>query len=178
MDASIALVDEGDLRPTAPRIAERAGVSVRSVFQHFDDLEGLYAAVGDRLVERLSYVGMTIDARRPVNERIAEVVRHRSSLLEAITPIRRAATVHAPFSRVVRARLQAGHDVLRAEIEAAFAPELTARRGTDRTTTLDALDTVLSWTSWDSLRSLNGRSVDEARTVLVRMVSALLGPDQ
>src|SRR5438132_352803 len=61
VDASIALVDEGDLRPTAPRIAERAKVSVRSVFQHFDDLEGLYAAVGDRLVERLLHVRMVID---------------------------------------------------------------------------------------------------------------------
>src|SRR3954449_8546924 len=101
VDASIALVDEGDLRPTAPRIAERAKVSVRSVFQHFDDLEGLYAAVGDRLVERLSYVGMSVSTDLPVDARVAEVVRHRSSLLEAITPIRRAATVHAPFSREV-----------------------------------------------------------------------------
>jgi len=176
VDASIALVDEGDLRPTAPRIAERAKVSVRSVFQHFDDLEGLYAAVGDRLVERLSYVGLNLDASMPLDRRIVEVVHHRAALLEAITPIRRAATVHAPFSREVRSRLQAGHDFLRSEIEVAFANELDAASPTDRLVTLDALDTVMSWVSWDSLRSLNGRNVDEARAVLVRMVSAILRP--
>src|SRR3546814_6231042 len=45
-DATFSLIDEGDLRPTAPRVAERAGVSVRSVFQHFDDLESLHAEIG------------------------------------------------------------------------------------------------------------------------------------
>jgi AcrR family transcriptional regulator len=174
VDASIALVDEGDLRPTAPRIAERARVSVRSVFQHFDDLEGLYAAVGDRLVERLSHVVMTVDESLPLAARIEEVVRQRSILLEAITPVRRAATVHAPFSPEVTARLQAGHDFLRREIERVFAPELVALASARRTVVLDALDTALSWASWDNLRSLNGRSQDEARAVLVCTVTAIV----
>ncbi|MEY2459554.1 MAG: hypothetical protein QOG30_1384 [Acidimicrobiaceae bacterium] len=174
VDASIALVDEGDLRPTAPRIAERAKVSVRSVFQHFDDLEGLYAAVGDRLVERLSHLVMAVDENAPVDDRIAEVVRQRAILLEAITPVRRAAAVHAPFSREVRSRLQAGHDFLRTEIEQWFTTELAVCSKADRATTLDALDTVLSWSSWDNLRTLNARSQDEARDVLVCMVNAIL----
>lgn len=175
VDASIALVDEGDLRPTAPRIAERAKVSVRSVFQHFDDLEGLYAAVGDRLVERLSHVRLAIDSELPVDGRIAEVVRQRAILLEAITPVRRAATVHAPFSREVRKRLQAGHDFLRTEIETSFAEDLATIDEADRIVVLDALDTVLSWSSWDNLRTLNSRTQDEARAVLVCMVRAILG---
>jgi TetR/AcrR family transcriptional regulator, regulator of autoinduction and epiphytic fitness len=174
VDASIALVDEGDLRPTAPRIAERAKVSVRSVFQHFDDLEGLYAAVGDRLVERLSHVVMTVDQTLPIDARIEEVVRQRAILLEAITPVRRAATVHAPFSAEVTTRLQAGHDFLRSEIERVFRAELSACAASERASLLDALDTVLSWASWDNLRSLNGRSQDEARAVLTRMVTALV----
>ena len=32
---------EGDLRPTAPRVAERAGVSLRTVWQQFADMETL-----------------------------------------------------------------------------------------------------------------------------------------
>jgi len=174
VDASIALVDEGDLRPTAPRIAERAKVSVRSVFQHFDDLEGLYSAVGDRLVERLSHLRMAIDHEQSVDDRIAAVVHQRAILLEAITPVRRAAAVHAPFSREVRSRLQAGHDFLRCEIEQSFKAELAQCSRAKRATTLDALDTVLSWSSWDNLRTLNSRSQDEARDVLVCMVNAIL----
>ena len=174
VDASIALVDEGDLRPTAPRIAERAAVSVRSVFQHFDDLEGLYAAVADRLIERLGHLNITADPSQPLQTRLPDVVHQRSILLEAITPIRRAAAVHAPFSHEVRARLQSGHDLLRSEIERLFATELNARGEAERLILLDALDTVLSWPSWDNLRALNGRSVDEARAVMHTMVAALL----
>src|SRR5437773_2271487 len=51
VDALLQLINEGDLRPTAPRIAERAKVSLRSVFQHFTDLEALYAAATSREIE-------------------------------------------------------------------------------------------------------------------------------
>jgi TetR/AcrR family transcriptional regulator, regulator of autoinduction and epiphytic fitness len=177
VDACIALVDEGDLRPTAPRVAERAGVSVRSVFQHFDDLEALYAAVADRMVERLGHLVTTVDPDAPLDERLADVVYQRSLLLEAITPIRRAAAVHAPFSVEVRARLQSGHEFLRAEVERLFGRELDAHDANDdRARLLDALDTVLSWPSWDSLRTLNHRSVAEARGVIELALRALLAP--
>ena len=43
VEALIGLLHDGEERPTAKQIAQRAGVSVRSIFQHFDDLEGLYA---------------------------------------------------------------------------------------------------------------------------------------
>jgi len=174
VDASIALVDEGDLRPTAPRIAERAGVSVRSVFQHFDDLEGLYAAVADRLIERLGDVTITADPEAPLATRLPEVVRQRALQLQAITPIRQAAAIHAPFSSEVRKRLTAGHDHMRQEIERVFTPELAGRSADDRRTLLDALDTVLTWPTWNSLRTLNNRSEAEAEAVLTVMVRALL----
>ena len=41
VDALLSLLDEGQLQPTAERIAVRAGVSERSVFQHFPDREAL-----------------------------------------------------------------------------------------------------------------------------------------
>src|SRR5262245_42069407 len=66
VDACLALVDAGDLRPTAPRVAEKAGVSVRSVFQHFADLDSLFAAVGDEAVSRLKNRGLHLDPDEPV----------------------------------------------------------------------------------------------------------------
>ena len=91
VDATIALVEEGDLRPTAPRIAERAGVSVRSVFQHFDDLETLFGAVGARMVERLSELVRPVDPGAPLAERIPAFVVQRCRVNEAVSPINRAA---------------------------------------------------------------------------------------
>jgi AcrR family transcriptional regulator len=176
VDACIALVDEGDVRPTALKVAERAGVSVRSVFQHFDDLEGLYAAIANRLVDRLGGVRVNVDASLPLDERIAKMVRNRSRALEILTPIRRAAAVHAPFSPEVRARLDAGHMMLRSELERVFADELAKREEPARTQLLDSLDTVLSWPSWENLRTLNGRTQEDAQAIVEQMVTAMLLP--
>ena len=75
VDACIGLVEEGELRPTAPRVAERAGVSVRSVFQHFDDLPSLHIAVSERIVARLAVLLHPIDPSMPLDDRIVAFVR-------------------------------------------------------------------------------------------------------
>jgi len=175
VDACLSLVDDGDYRPTGPRIAERADVSVRSVFQHFDDLENLFAMVAERAVERVAQLVVPIDPTLSLDARIERFVAQRCALLEAITPIRRAASVHAPGSAEITQRLQAGHDFLRSEVAAVFAAEVAARPVADRNPFLDLLDTVSSWPAWDGLRGFNGRSITEATTVLDRLIRLLLG---
>ena len=51
VDAMRALHAEGDLRPTAPRVAARAGVSLRTVWQHFADMEALLLEAGRRILK-------------------------------------------------------------------------------------------------------------------------------
>ena len=45
IDALQELVHEGVLVPTAQTVAERAGVGIRTVFRHFDDMETLFATM-------------------------------------------------------------------------------------------------------------------------------------
>jgi len=40
VDALLACYEAGDLRPSLPEVAARAGVSLRSVHNHFDDADG------------------------------------------------------------------------------------------------------------------------------------------
>jgi AcrR family transcriptional regulator len=51
--AAQVLSAEGPERTTTNRIAERAGVSVGSIYQYFPDKQALYTALGERYVERL-----------------------------------------------------------------------------------------------------------------------------
>lgn len=174
VDACIAMVEEGDLRPTAPRVAERAGVSVRSVFQHFDDLPSLHIAVTQRIAERMSAMLVPPDTAQPAAARVATFVRHRTALLEALTPFRRAAQVHGPFAPEIRLAVAEGESYLSGEVEATFAPELAGRPEPDRRDLLDALDAAASWATWDLLRSDRGVSAERARAVVVRTLAALL----
>ena len=65
VDALLDLLGEGDLRPTAARIAERAGVSLRLVFHHFDDVETIYNELADRQAERVKPLTVPIPVTLP-----------------------------------------------------------------------------------------------------------------
>jgi AcrR family transcriptional regulator len=155
-------------------VAERAGVSVRSVFQHFDDLPALHTAVSERAGARMAALVVPVDAGRPLDERIATFVRHRGDLHEAVTPFRRAAQVHAPFSPQITAAVARGTAFLRDQVAAAFAVELAATPADERAGLLDALATALSWPAWDALRTESHVTPDVARAAVVRTVRALL----
>ena len=174
VDACLAMVEEGDLRPTAPRLAERAGVSVRSVFQHFDDLPSLHIAVTQRIAERMSALLVPPDTTVPLDRRIERFVEHRASLLEAATPFRRAAQVHGPFSPEIRAAITQAAAYLHHEVEETFAPELDAGDPADRTPLLEALAAAASWPYWDVLRTEHEVPTNHARAVMARTLAALL----
>src|SRR3989442_631472 len=89
VDALLALIEEGDVRPTAPRIAERAGVSLRSIFQHYTDLETLFAELTNRQLERLGEVARRLPRDGPFEERLDAFVTQRAKVLELLTPVRR-----------------------------------------------------------------------------------------
>src|SRR5437667_3708433 len=88
VDAFLALIDGGNLRPTARQVSERAGVSLRSVFQHFDDLEALFAAAADMQIERLTPLATCVPTDAPLPQRLRIFVEGRTRLLEAISPVR------------------------------------------------------------------------------------------
>lgn len=177
VSACVTLVEAGDYRPTAPRIAQEAGVSVRSVFQHFDDLETLFSMVAERALGNVVGLIQEIDSTLPFAERVDAFVAQRAKLMEAVTPIRRAAAVHGPSSPGIRARVTGGHEFLRSELEKVFAPEIEADRR-DPELLLDMLDVAASWTSWDLLRSEAGRSIDGAAGVVAALITAILTPTQ
>ncbi len=88
VDALFTLLEEGELRPTGERIAERAGVSERSVFQHFPDRESLFEAVALQQWERVVTGTVPVDASLPLDERIEAFASQRCAVLEQVTPVR------------------------------------------------------------------------------------------
>src|SRR3954465_5134381 len=87
VDALLALLEEGSPRPAAQDIAARAGVSVRSVFQHFADMETLYAALVARQIERVQELADDVDASAPFHERVDAFVAQQARLYERVTPV-------------------------------------------------------------------------------------------
>ncbi len=174
VDAAIALLDGGDLKPTAAAIASRAGLSVRSVFQHFSDLEDLFLAVSDHQANRVArlYTGATYEGN--LQARIDTFVGYRAGLYETIAPIRRAAMLQEPFSAIVASRLELARNLHRIDVERAFGAEFDAAREAGDPALGDTLAAVCSFVVWDEMRRFSGMDVETASASLRRAVSALL----
>ncbi len=173
VSALMDLIAAGDVAPTAQHIADRAGVSVRSVYQHFSDVEGLYADASTRTYERVVSMVTPIDPEWPLARRIEEFSSSRAAILESITPFSRASRVVEPTSESVRRNRLALQQESRERLAAAFKPELSTLPNPVRVNTLCALDALTSWSAWDHLRS-TGLSAKSARQVIRAGIVALL----
>jgi TetR/AcrR family transcriptional regulator, regulator of autoinduction and epiphytic fitness len=171
VDAMRALHHDGDLRPTAPRIAERAGVSVRTVWQHFEDLETLLVEAGRRDLEIARSFVEPIDPSLPTTDRVAALVEQRTRMFEEMAPPWRAARVHAPFSAQLQTNRDTLMDLAREQVRELFAPELAAAE--DPQALLDALHIASSWAAWESLRVDAKLDVNRAKKALRLWLSKL-----
>jgi TetR/AcrR family transcriptional regulator, regulator of autoinduction and epiphytic fitness len=176
VDALLALIEEGDVRPTGPRIAERAGVSLRSVFQHFTDLEALFAAAADRELERLAEIVVRLPTEGPFEGRLEAFVTQRARIHEALTPVRRASLLQEPFSEHLTAVREVFLSRGRAEVGAVFRIELDAMPASERDEVATLLDAITTWFTWDTWRSSRRLSVEQARAVMAAGIRRLLAP--
>jgi len=175
-DALLALIDEGQLRPTSKCIAKRAGVSERTIFQHFDDLETLFGVaaerIGDRIVRSLGFV----PDDGPIEDRLSAYLDELTFMHESMTPIRRASRLHEPFSPVIDCALGKLRRDLRRGIERVFAIELADWPDPGmRHDAVEALALVVTWSSWENMRRNAGMSCQEARRVMALGIRAVLG---
>jgi AcrR family transcriptional regulator len=178
VDALLELVREGDLRPTAPRIAERARVSLRTVFHHFADLEARFAAAADRQSDRLRRLAVPIAPDGALAQRLDAFVQQRARLLETIAPVRRAALLMEPFSKEIAARLAHTRRLGMQEVTRVFARELAARAPAARRELASALHAASGFPAWETLRSHQGLPPARARRVMRRMLAALLHSEE
>ncbi len=175
VDAMRALHGEGDLRPSAARIAERAGVSLRTVWQQFADMETLLVEAGRRDLEILLGLIRPIDPGLPLDDRITMFASRNARVYEQMAPGWRAARLHQPFSAELDRSKQRANALGKAEIQVVFGPELGRRTGRQREQLTGTLVGISFWPFWESLRSDAGASPQRARDIVASLLTALLG---
>ena len=174
VDALRALHQEGDLRPTAPRVAERAGVSLRTVWQHFNDLEALLVAAGQRDYEIAMGYATPIDESAPLPARMRQLVQQRGRMYEELAPVWRAARLQEPFSPAIRHNRDRLLETAREQLDRVFGPELAVVPDARRKVVFAALQAATTWSTWESLRGELGFTLEEAEQAVLVLVSNLL----
>ena len=177
LDTVLSLFEEGNLVPTVEQVAERSGVSLRSVYRYFEDMDALLrAAIGRRvdLVEPLFVLPQLGEG--PLERRISRLVDHRLTLYASMRPVLRAALMRAPHAPLIAAQVAHRRGQLSAQVLAHFAPELAAM-GRARGSAVGAcVDVLCEFESMEHLREQQGLSAARTRKALITGVSALLAP--
>ncbi|MDG4826188.1 TetR family transcriptional regulator [Asanoa sp. WMMD1127] len=173
VDAHLALINEGDLRPTGERIAERAGVSLRALWTNFKDMETLFEASGAQVLAAYDAAFTPVPPDLPRAERVARYCRQRARLLQLIAMPARAAAMREPFSPQLRRNRQKHVERLREEVDVLFAAEFAAA-GPAGATLRNAVMAASMWPAWSMLRDGLSLSATEAEAVMTRTITALL----
>lgn len=170
--AAKAMISETSTAPTVVAVAKRADVSVRSVFQHFGDVESLFVTVVDSVRGDL-VVPPPLSSSGPLAARIAAVVENLAQLFDKVVPLRVAAGQFANHPALIERSLASKNELRQATFEV-FAPEFAMLGEQAREELADAIGAALSLDAWIVLRRRDGMSFERATAVWRRTLTALL----
>ncbi len=169
IDATLTLMEEGNLIPTAQQISDKAGVGIRSFFRHFEDMETLFATIDEQTRDSTEALFLGGDRDGTFEERILHAIeRHgegyekqRNMILSTSAQLWRSATLRKNYGRYQRG--------LRKDLDD-WLPELKQLTRSER----EAVDAIASFEMWHRLRYHQGLGKRATVDALVGLLSSLL----
>ena len=152
LDALLELSTEEGGEPSIDEIAERAGVSYRSVYRYFNDRTEMMDAATDRAMEWVHPLLLqppTAKPTDPLDHRIDAIVDARVELYFQLADILRAAMIKSLSDRKVNELMSQIREISRGQLHTQFHNELKEFSPREREMRLSAMDTVFMLRSID-----------------------------
>jgi len=176
IEAYLALLSESAKVPTAAQIAERAGYSVRSLFERFPDLLALSLAAADFAFEQANAQAVIRNVGAGRMTRIHTQVETRARTCERWLPLWRALLVNQHYSPELQQRIRIMREAVVRRLELMYRPELSTLAEPDRRRILIALEALTDFESWAQMRGRHGLAFEDACAVWIRAIDGLLPP--
>jgi AcrR family transcriptional regulator len=182
LDAVLELFVRGDLIPSPEAIAQRSGVSLRSVYRYLAASRDLVHAAIERHLEQIApQLALDPLGEGPFAARVEQFVAMRLGLHQAVAPMARAAQARTrmrptPASEVIKESLNARRGLLRAQLSRHFATELTTF-GPSADAILAAADALTQIETIDWYLVDGGYTLPQTRQALIIGLTRLLTPD-
>lgn len=175
VDATLSMFAEESMFPTMEQVAQRSGLSLRSLYRYFADPADLL----DEAIRRTQEIGNEFSqlddpGEGPLEQRVADFAAMRLRLFERMAPVYRATMANAARHPRILANQTRARDRLRAQFELQFAPELSAMSDERRQAALSAGDVLTQFDSLDFMRRHRELSIAATESVLVASLTALL----
>jgi len=167
--AMLEVIEAGDMNPSAASVAEAAGVSLRTVFRHFEEMDSLYREMMAKLEADILPMVMTPFDARDWQGRVAELVTRRARIYERLMPFK----VVAGVRRFQSAYLMDGHNRFLAIERAALQAILPEGICADPVL-FAALEMITGFQSWQRLRQDQNLAPEAAEAAIRLAVERLL----
>jgi len=176
IEAFLSLLREDPQMPTAVQIAERAGYSVRSIFERFADLNALRVAATDySLAQALALAPPRgVDGDRKT--RLRSQVVTRAHTCERGVALWRVLLQFANQDETgqLKQRVARGRETTVGRMELMYKSELSTLPEDEQRQLLIALEALTDMESWARLREQHGLSFEEACEVWIYAIDRLL----
>ncbi|MBB4631420.1 TetR/AcrR family transcriptional regulator [Sphingosinicella soli] len=165
-----AVIEGGDMDPNAPSVAEAAGVSIRTVFRHFEEMDSLYRELNATLEAEILPMVMTPFEALDWQGRAREVVVRRARIYERLLPFKVAAYARRFQSEYLMDAHRRFVTMERAALQAILPPEVQSNPAL-----FAAIEMVTGFQSWQRLRHDQKLPPEEAEAAMRLAVERVLG---
>lgn len=175
VDAAFALILDGKAPPSTDDIAERAGLSVSSVYRNFDGLDDIQHQAIERFQERFAH--LLLDHPEPAAsraERIAHFVRARVELYRTAGPLMRLARQRALDHSAITNSVATQRSRLADQTLACFAPELSSSTPAQASNLAALIDAMTAPEAFDVMSGAHARTPRQIATTWATGLTALL----
>jgi AcrR family transcriptional regulator len=174
VEAMLGLFDEGNFAPSSEEIAARAGLSARSLFRYFEDIDDLVrAAIHQQIRRVLPTVEVDVSTDRSLADRVESLVAQRLRMFDAMGAVGQVARLRANFHPLIAAELRQARAYLRQQIADLFKPELSALAEHEAQARVAAADVVTSFEGYLLLRDDQALERDACAEVLTTALHRL-----
>jgi AcrR family transcriptional regulator len=171
VEALLELIAEGELLPTGEQVASRAGVGLRTVFRHFEDMDSLHAEIHTRVRRLVRPLLEAPDSEGDLAERVRVLVHQRANAYERMTPFMRSGEIQRWRSSFLQQTHAETVRELRANLRS-ILPEI----GSLPVPMQQAVELVTSYEAWSRLRDDQGLGRERAAETVRNALLALLRP--
>lgn len=178
VEAYLAIIRENPHTPvpTAAEIAERAGYSVRSIFERFPDLHTLRVAAADYALAHAAALAPARDVDGDRATRIRSHVETRAGTCERGISLWRSLLLNVDENDELKARIKVARERTIERMELMYRFELDRLEAAERRNTLIALEIITDIESWARLREVYGLSFAEGCAAWVAAIDRILPP--
>lgn len=169
VEAMLALVRQGNMRPSAAQVAEESGVSLRTVFRHFEEMDELFREMTTIIEAEVMPILARPYQSSHWRDQLDELLAKRVELYERIMPMK----VSGSLRRFQSNYLMEDHKNF-LELERSGLDDVLPKTLKTEVVLFSALEMAMGFQAWRHLRQDQGLSVKNAEATMRFAVGRLL----